>query len=210
MRKQNASRIYRRLQNLYQDHCLKDMPLEEGLAKRRKGAKELCLPRSCLLVVKYPTISYMTLLMPLKKTSSIPVFQRLHGVALTLAADELLLDGVQIMSEGSVDMENSEETYNGTTMISVNLDRPDIDLSFDKGTMDALGVALSNSILFRTRLMRMARIEAERRVAPRLLTGMLAETEFRIEEKQLFVDIEIECPLEPAARESGSSTGNDS
>ncbi|MCP4677046.1 MAG: hypothetical protein GY854_16335 [Deltaproteobacteria bacterium] len=149
-------------------------------------------------------------LKPLHKPRSIPVLQSVHGLTITMAADELLLEGAEIISEGEVaENETREGVYYGSTLVTINLDREDLELGPASEQPGLIVNILSASVFFRLRLMRLARMEAERRCAPHLLRGMSAETEIRIDGHELFVDIDIECPLaSPAARDSIPGEGN--
>ncbi len=148
-------------------------------------------------------------LKPLYKSSAIPVLQSIQGTALTSAADELILAGAQILSEGEITSETENEyVYNGSTLITIELDRSDLILGPAREDFSQLIKMLSASILFRLRLMRIARMETERRCVPYLLREMSIQTEFKIEDKKLFVDIYIECPLAmTAARKSSPKKG---
>jgi len=135
-------------------------------------------------------------LKPLQKPRTMPVFQRIDGVALTLAADELLLKNAAVVSEGQVETDkDGAHVYYGTTFISIDLKRKDLHLGIDQKDFGLLIEAARRSILFRVRLMRLVRLETERRSFPLLLRGMLVQTEFKIEDRQFLVDINIECPL---------------
>ncbi len=125
------------------------------------------------------------------------MLQNIKGTALTLAADELLLKNAQVVSEGKAETgEEGEHIYYGTTFIAIDLKREDLDLGLGKEEFDLLTEAVRRSILFRLRVMRLVRLETERRSFPFLLRGMFVQTEFKIEDWQLLIDINIECPLE--------------
>jgi hypothetical protein len=100
------------------------------------------------------------------------------------------------MSEG--DIESSEtggSTYYGSTLVTIDLRRTDIDLREEEKMPGALIKALEHSVFFRLRMMRFARLEAERRCLPYLISEMFVQTEFRIDDMRLFIDINVECPL---------------
>ncbi len=152
----------------------------------------------------------MNHLKPLHKSHAIPVLQRVQGTALTMAADELLLEGAEIISEGGVaEKETEDAVYHGSTLVTINLDREDLELGPAQEQPELIADIMRSSVFFRLRLMRLARGEAERRCSPYLLRGMSAETEIRIDGHELFVDINMECPLaSPAARENIPGEGN--
>ncbi len=139
-----------------------------------------------------------------------PVLQTVSGLSLTKSADEHLLNHAKFMSEG--DIESSEtggSTYYGSTLVTIDLRRTDIDLREEENMLGALIEALEHSVFFRLRMMRFARVEAERRCLPYLISEMFVQTEFRIDDMRLFIDINVECPLtmpqsEVDGREEGS------
>jgi hypothetical protein len=114
------------------------------------------------------------------------------------------------MSEGEIESRDSAgNIYYGSTFVTIDLRRSDIDLGTNKNMPDVLLEALEHSVFFRLRLMRLARLEAERRCVPHLISEMFVQTEFRIDDKRLFIDISIECPLampesEQRSHEEGS------
>ncbi|MCP4603604.1 MAG: hypothetical protein GY847_24315 [Proteobacteria bacterium] len=148
-------------------------------------------------------------LKPLHKSRAVPIFQNIKGLSLTLTADELISKDAEVLSEGSITSETDDSsTYHGSTLVTINLDRRDLDLGPAREHLHLLAEAVSSSVLFRVRLMRLARLEAERRCAPYLLRKMSTQTEFKIEDRKLLVDIYIECPLAvPAARENSPMKG---
>ncbi len=139
-----------------------------------------------------------------------PVLQTVSGLSLTKSADEHLLNHAKFMSEG--DIESSEtggSTYYGSTLVTIDLRRTDIDLREEENMPGALIEAVEHSVFFRLRMMRFARVEAERRCLPYLISEMFVQTEFRIDDMRLFIDINVECPLtmpqsEVDGREEGS------
>lgn len=147
----------------------------------------------------------METLKPQVKTRALPVFQNIRGLALTLAADQALLDGAKIVSEGEIETRSSDShTYYGTTLVTIDLTRGDLDLGPARSDPFIALEAARTSLLFRTRLLRLTRMEAERRCYPYLLRGMTAQTEFKFADNRLLVDINVECPLAmPVVEEKG-------
>ncbi len=99
---------------------------------------------------------------------------------------------------------DGQNSYFGSTFVTIDLKRIDIDLDRDKEVLSAFLEAMERSVFFRLRLMRFARLEAERRCLPYLISEMFVQTEFRIDEMSLFVDIGLECPLVAAQSEQSS------
>jgi hypothetical protein len=139
-----------------------------------------------------------------------PVLQAVSGLSLTQSADELLLNHATFMSEGEIESSaNGGSTYYGTTFVTIDLRRTDIDMATGENPPGVLVRSVEHSVFFRLRLMRFARLEAERRCLPYLISEMFAQTEFRIDDKQLFVDISIECPLAmPESERHSREEGN--
>jgi hypothetical protein len=136
-------------------------------------------------------------LRPLRKPISLPLVQQLEGVALTRFADEALLAGAQVVSEGMVGdpVDGDERTYAGSTLVTIPLDRIEIAGAVDRAGAGRLLEAARHSIGLHVRLIRLARLEAERRSAPRLPRDMEVELEFAVDDRNLLVDISVECTL---------------
>jgi hypothetical protein len=135
-------------------------------------------------------------LKPLKKSIRLPLLQSIQGVSLGLSAAEILLSGATVTSEGMVESSGDQEhVYCGTTFVSIDLNRSDLDVGIAEQEYPALAEASSRSILLHSRLMRLVRREVENRTAPFLPRCMSIEMQFRIEDSKLLVDISIECPL---------------
>ena len=133
---------------------------------------------------------------PLHKPRGIPVLQSVRGITLTPAAAEMMAVNAQVVSEGVVEKtENQDPFYRGSTLISIDLDKPCFDIQKDEQTLRQLLHSVERSLTLHIRLVRLARLEAERRVTPLFVREMRAESTFRIVDKRLLVDIDIECPL---------------
>ncbi len=116
---------------------------------------------------------------------------------MTRFAQDLLLDMARVVSEGAVDRRAQEEDsqYQGSTLISFDLNDPRIAAMDTEVAREDLCRALERSVSMHIKLMRMARLEAERRCAPLLPREMRTELSFTIDDDSLLVDIDVECPL---------------
>ena len=133
---------------------------------------------------------------PLRKPQRIPVLQSVRGISLTPAAAEMMAVNAQVVSEGVVEhAENQDPLYRGSTLISIDLNKPCFDIEKNEATLRQLLRSVERSLTLHIRLVRLARLEAERRVSPLFVREMRAESTFRIVDKRLLVDIDIECPL---------------
>lgn len=109
-----------------------------------------------------------------------------------------------MISEGGVEArKGGGNIYFGSTLISIDLDRAELDISREEEDLEALVRAIGKSVMFRVKLMRMARLEAERKCAGFMIQEMYVHTEFKIEDRQLLVDINVECPLAEIKRKTG-------
>ena len=135
-------------------------------------------------------------LIPMKKSNRLPVLQEVRGFSLTISAAKALLAKADVVSEGVVENPvNDERIYRGSTLVSIDTSGAAFELPLCKETAARLEAALRRSVLFRIGLMRVARKEAERRVYPRFVREMRADTSFRVVDNRLLIDIDIECPL---------------
>ncbi|MDD5308745.1 MAG: hypothetical protein PHU25_15615 [Deltaproteobacteria bacterium] len=100
------------------------------------------------------------------------------------------------MSEGAIDdMDEACPMYHGSTLVSVDLSgRDTVGMAAWLRTSEGR-IALERSIPLHVRLLRLARIEAERRVEPMLVRAMSAIIEFKVAGDVLLMDIHVECPL---------------
>lgn len=125
-----------------------------------------------------------------------PVMQEVRGTSLAGFADQLLLDRAQVQSEGAVERGGrGGDVFFGSTMVTIPLDEGPISKTIGEIGRGELLAALEKSISLHIRLMRLARVEAERRASPLLPRGMLTDIQFKIEGDLLLVDINVECPL---------------
>ncbi|MCU0664976.1 MAG: hypothetical protein MUC50_21975 [Myxococcota bacterium] len=137
-----------------------------------------------------------TLRLP-RKPQGTPLLQDVRGRCLVLCADDSLLTHAKILSEGMVEPGQEDAArFAGSTMMSIDLADPRFDLPQTQAMRAALLDAVLHSIHLRTKILRLARAEAERRVAPLLLCTMAATTRFLLDGAVLRVDVEIESALE--------------
>ncbi len=149
----------------------------------------------------------MDTLKPQIKARNVPLLQGIRGVTLSRLGAEAILKQSRIDSEGEIDRDvEGLSVYRGSTMLTVDVHRAPFGVQEETG--DALLDAVRRSLHFRVHLMRLARREAERRSEPWLLTGMLIDSEFKIDGKELLVDINVECPLAmPKVRDGSGEEG---
>lgn len=139
----------------------------------------------------------MNLLRPPQKSRGTPLLQDVHGRSLTLSADDALLAHARIVSEGLVESDQSGSArYNGSTMISIDLENPHFDLPRTESTRAAMLDAVLRSVLLRAKILRLARAEAERKVTPLLLCTVATHTKLELSGTVLRIDVEIESALE--------------
>ncbi len=142
----------------------------------------------------------MEKLRPIVKPAGVPLMQEIRGSSLTSASVEALVRAAQHISEGLVDAEGGTGSYSGSSLLSIDLRSPRFAISTDKQSMQLLCEKLRRCVLFRSKILRMARAEAERRAVPHLLTTMEAQTDFRIDDKTILIDIVVDCGVAaPAA-----------
>ena len=104
----------------------------------------------------------------------------------------------------SCNQKTAEFTVEGANF-SIDLDKPCFDVQTDDLTLSQLLRSAERSLTLHIRLVRLARLEAERRVAPLFVRELRAESTFRIVDKRLLVDIDIECPLAVSMGESSDA-----
>jgi hypothetical protein len=148
-------------------------------------------------------------LKPIRKASRLPLVSEIRGRALTRFGQQALLAEAEVVSEGVTgEVEGEGLVYHGSTLVTVALDRPDLAAMLRSIGTEGIATAAARSIGLHVRLMRLARSEAERRVAPLLPRGMRVEMEFAVEDQSLFVDIGVECPLAQPAMDAAEGTGD--
>ena len=144
----------------------------------------------------------------LRKTRGLPVLQDIRGSTLTMSAPEVLLAHAQVMSEGVVESDtDGDALYHGSTLVTIDLGSEHIEIDVDDRSLEKLAGAARRSLLMHIELIRLARLEAERRCAPMLIREISVETEFRIEGRYLLVDIYVTCSLADVKTLEGSEQG---
>ncbi len=142
-------------------------------------------------------MSYMSDIKPLRKPTRLPVVQDIRGSSLTLSASAAILSDARIVSEGDVEGDGAgEKRYNGSTLVTVDLDRPELEVNWENPRFaERLLRGVERSLLTRVNLIRAARLEAERRCVPHMVREFSTQTEFRIDGHRLLIDIYVECSL---------------
>jgi hypothetical protein len=137
-------------------------------------------------------------LRPLARALRAPTAVRRGGPALSRVVEEELFRGAEVLSEGGCRPDPaSHDSYFGSTMISVDLERlrPQFRGDFDRQAHVQLAEAIEGSVRVRLRAMRLACAEAARRVAGRELGTAVCEIRVRLTETQLHIDVDLEVPL---------------
>jgi hypothetical protein len=118
--------------------------------------------------------------------------------SLSRAFEEELFYAAEVLSEGGCRSGGSRpDSYFGSTMISIDLDRIDpwFRGGFDAQARRELLRAVEGSVRVHLRAMRLARAEALRRVHDRALGTAYVETKVRLTERQLHIDVDLEVAL---------------
>ena len=138
-------------------------------------------------------------LKPLARATRAPAVMQRGHVVLSRALEEEIFRSAEILSEGSCRSESavSHDSYFGSTMISVELDRLKRQWrgDFDPMARRQLAEAVDGSVRVRLRAMRMACAEATRRVRDRELGTAQCEIRVRLTDTQLHIDVDLEVPL---------------
>ena len=119
---------------------------------------------------------------------------------------ELLLRGARVMSEGAVrEGIGGHETYFGSTMLTIDLAElaPELRAPVDDALAAALAPLLARSAHLRVTALRIARREAEARIAGYQSQRLTAETRVRAAGTKIEVDVDVELAL--VAVQSGRS-----
>ncbi len=134
-------------------------------------------------------------LIPIKKTRGLSLIREVEGSQLARFADDVLLSKAQIISEGSQEEGQVGQVYSGSTLLSIDLTDPELSRLDSQESKQTLLNALRRSISFRLRLMRLARVEVERRCEPLCPSVLRTELAFTIDTNTLLIDIEVESSL---------------
>jgi hypothetical protein len=117
--------------------------------------------------------------------------------------EERLFRSPEVLSEGSVRTAGAGAAWYGSTMITVDL----VGLAehwrgpFDESARARLLEAMAGSVRVRLRAMRLACAEVARRLPDRPLGTAQVDTRVRIVEDQLYLDVDVEVPLDvPSAQ----------
>jgi hypothetical protein len=124
--------------------------------------------------------------------------------SLSRTFEEDLFRAAEVLSEGGCRAtQGSAESYFGSCMISVDLDRlrPWFRAGLGERALQQLAMALDGSVRVRLRAMRLARAEAVRRVPHRELGTVYVETRIRLTERQLHIDVDLEAALSVSSRQ---------
>jgi hypothetical protein len=149
-------------------------------------------------------------LKPIRKASGPPLVSEIRGRSLTSFGQQALLAKAEIVSEGMTeDVSGEGPVYHGSTLVTAALTRPDLAALVALIGPAGLVAAVRRSVGLHVRLMRLARFEAERRIAPFLPRSMRVEMEFAVEAERLLMDIGVECPLAEPAMEAAERAGDE-
>lgn len=109
-----------------------------------------------------------------------------------------LLDHAEVLTEGAMRPgSKGAQTYFGTTMVTIELRHIEQLVRLPKGRQgEAMLERIVSCAQMRIRLLRMARLEAERKCVGMLPGTMHAEIDTRIDDHRLLVDIDVELPME--------------
>ncbi len=103
----------------------------------------------------------------------------------------------EILSEGAIQDTEESATYAGSTMLTVDLRGTALGLRLPRGAAgDAATLAIARCGEMRVRLLRLARLEAERRAGGHLPGTMTCEIDSRLSGGRLLIDIDVELPLD--------------
>ena len=149
-------------------------------------------------------------LIPIRKANGPALVSETRGRSLTRFGQLALLTKAEIVSEGMTERIAGEgQVYHGSTLVTVALTRADLVAMVALLGPEGVGAAVRRSIGLHVRLMRLARYEAERRIAPLLPRSMHVEMEFTVEAERLLMDIGVECPLAEPAMAAADGVGDE-
>ena len=137
-------------------------------------------------------------LKPLVRARRSPALVQRSSVSLSRTLEEELFRNAEVLSEGSRRTTTGQhDTYFGSTMISVDLDRlrPLFRGGLDGRARERLARTIEGSVRVHLRAMRLARAEAARRVQDRRIGTVQVETRVRVTEHHLHIDVDLEVLL---------------
>lgn len=125
------------------------------------------------------------------------VRHRRNGGALSRQAEEDLFAYSDVMSEGCVRHGPEGDTYFGSTMFTVDLDRLARGWRGPLGDLERerLRRTVEGSVRVKLRAMRIACAEAAHRLPDRIFGTAAVETSVRLRGGQLHIDVDLEVPL---------------
>lgn len=135
---------------------------------------------------------------PLRKARRMDLVRSTEARRLAPGVAELLLRSARVMSEGAIrEGIGGHETYFGSTMLTIDLAESAADLraSVDDALAAALAPLLARSAYLRTTALRIARREAEARIAGYESQRLTAETRVRAAGTRIEVDVDVELAL---------------
>lgn len=134
----------------------------------------------------------------LAKATRVGIRQRPGRSALSRGLEEAIFRHAEVMSEGSLREMGGEGSYFGSTMITVDLDQL---RSKYRGNLDSVGQEhlrdlVEGSVRMRLRAMRIACAEVARRAPDRPFGTAQVETQVRVVQGKLHLDVDLEVPFE--------------
>lgn len=130
---------------------------------------------------------------------------RARGPVLTAQAIDELFRSADVMVEGSLSEKGGDATFFGSMMITFLLDRL-VEHGREEGrrldgeeALERLASAIAGSVRVRIRAHRMARAQVYERFPDRSVGTVVVETRFSRTGARLYVDIDLEAPVEVAS-----------
>ena len=145
-------------------------------------------------------------LKPLVRARWVRPVQDRNRRSLTRHFEELLFCSAQVLSEGDCRKGRAgERTYYGSTMITVDLAAlpAGLDVDFRSVSREDLHAVLDGSVRVRLRAMRLARAEVVRRAPAGVLGTAQGETQIRLDERYVHIDVDLEVPILCADGQTG-------
>jgi hypothetical protein len=137
-------------------------------------------------------------LRPLRKARRMDVVRSTEARRLAPGVAELLLRNARVMSEGAIrEGIGGHETYFGSTMLTIDLAEAAAELRapVDEALAATLAPLLERSAHLRVTALRIARREAEARIAGYQSERLTAETRVRAAGTHIEVDVDVELSL---------------
>lgn len=138
-------------------------------------------------------------LKPLSRALRVQPTQERHACSLTPQFEDLLFLNAELLSEGYCRQEpaSGERIYSGSTMITVDLDGfpAGVGLDFRSVDLDTFRSVLEGSVRLRVRAIRLALAEVARRAPDGVPGTAQIETQVRLKDRLLHIDVELEVPI---------------